>query len=92
MKAVAMRTPVPKCLDRKRNLCGMGSFGKRRAITGKEHAGGRQCLFTSMMDVLTQCTEEQNEEEGKDVGCSVVPALLRRAACWLLWRFILSSP
>lgn len=38
MKAVAMRTPVPKCLDRKRKRCGMGSRGNRRAITGKEHA------------------------------------------------------
>lgn len=38
MKAVAMRTPVPKCLERKRKRCGMGSFGNRRAITGNEHA------------------------------------------------------
>lgn len=38
MNAVAMSTPVPKCRERKRNRCGIGSFGKRRAITGKEHA------------------------------------------------------
>src|ERR1700677_864472 len=38
-KAVAMRTPVPKCLLRKRNRCGMGRSGKRRAMIGKEHAG-----------------------------------------------------
>lgn len=38
MKAVAMRTPVPKCLERKMTRCGMGSDGKRLAITGKAHA------------------------------------------------------
>lgn len=38
MNAVAMRTPVPKCLERKRKRRGMGSLGKRRAMTGKEHA------------------------------------------------------
>ncbi len=36
--AVAMRTPVPKCRERKRKRCGIGSSGKRRAMMGKEHA------------------------------------------------------
>lgn len=38
MNAVAIRTPVPKCRDKKRNRCGIGSSGKRRAIIGNEHA------------------------------------------------------
>jgi hypothetical protein len=38
MKAVAMRTPVPKCRERKRKRCGIGRLGKRRAIIGNEHA------------------------------------------------------
>jgi hypothetical protein len=38
MKAVAIRTPVPKCLERKRNRWGIGSLGKRRAMIGNEHA------------------------------------------------------
>lgn len=33
-----MRTPVPKCLERKRKRWGIGSFGKRRAMIGKEQA------------------------------------------------------
>ena len=37
-KAVAIRTPVPKCRERKRNRCGMGSLGNRRAMMGKEDA------------------------------------------------------
>ena len=40
--AVAIRTPVPKCLERKRKRCGIGRLGKRRAMIGKEHA--RYCL------------------------------------------------
>lgn len=39
INAVAMRTPVPKCLDRKMNRCGIGREGNRLAITGKAHAG-----------------------------------------------------
>lgn len=35
-----MRTPVPKCRERKRKRRGMGSLGNRRATMGKEHAGG----------------------------------------------------
>ena len=37
--AVAISTPVPKCLLRNRNLWGIGRLGKRRAMIGKEHAG-----------------------------------------------------
>jgi len=37
-KAVAMRTPVPKCRERKRKRWGMGRVGKRLAMRGKEHA------------------------------------------------------
>src|SRR2546421_1457764 len=40
--AVARRTPVPKCLERKRKRCGIGRPGKRRAIIGKEHAKSSQ--------------------------------------------------
>jgi hypothetical protein len=36
--AVAISTPVPKCLDMKRKRCGTGSLGKRRAIIGNAHA------------------------------------------------------
>lgn len=36
--AVAINTPVPKCLDMKRNRRGIGRRGKRRARTGKEQA------------------------------------------------------
>lgn len=38
MKAVAMSTPVPKCLETKRYRCGIGRDGKRLATTGKAHA------------------------------------------------------
>ena len=38
MNAVAIRTPVPKCRDKKRNRRGMGRRGNRRAIIGNEHA------------------------------------------------------
>lgn len=38
MKAVAIKTPVPKCREKKMNLCGIGREGKRLAITGKAHA------------------------------------------------------
>jgi hypothetical protein len=41
-KAVAIRTPVPKCLEMKRNWCGTGNRGKRFATMGKEHAGQDQ--------------------------------------------------
>lgn len=44
-KAVAMRTPVPKCLERNRNRDGTGMLGKRRTTMGKEHAVyGQSCL------------------------------------------------
>jgi len=36
--AVAMSTPVPKCLERKRKRWGIGSEGKRRAVMGNAHA------------------------------------------------------
>ena len=45
MNAVAIKTPVPKCLERKRNRCGMGRSGKRRAMTGNEHAMVHQSLI-----------------------------------------------
>lgn len=37
-KAVAMRTPVPKCFDKKRKRCGTGKFGKRLAAMGNAQA------------------------------------------------------
>jgi hypothetical protein len=35
---VAIRTPVPKCLEKKRKCRGMGNPGNRRARIGNEHA------------------------------------------------------
>jgi len=37
-KAVAIRTPVPKCRERKRKRCGIGREGNLAARMGKEHA------------------------------------------------------
>lgn len=37
-KAVAIKTPVPKCLEMKRKRRGIGRRGNRRARTGNEHA------------------------------------------------------
>lgn len=42
-KAVAIKTPVPKCLERKRNWWGTGNRGKRLATMGKEQAVRVQC-------------------------------------------------
>lgn len=35
---MAIRTPVPKCLEKKRKCRGMGNPGNRRARIGNEHA------------------------------------------------------
>jgi hypothetical protein len=60
--AVAIRTPVPKCLERKRKRCGIGSLGKRLAMIGKEHAMGRQ---------LT-CLEEAGAAQPKVLRISIM--------------------
>ena len=49
--AVAMRTPVPKCRDRKINRCGIGSLGKRLAMIGNEHASRYQYSFFSGISI-----------------------------------------
>jgi hypothetical protein len=91
MNAVAMRTPVPKCRDMNRNRCGIGSFGKRLAMTGNEHAGGHQCRRSSRACLLTQCAEEEDEKQRKDMRRRVVATLFRRPTDWLVGRFILPS-
>lgn len=84
MKAVAMRTPVPKCLDRKRKRCGIGSLGNRRAMTGKEHASSVNGVL-GICDVLTQGAEGENEEQCEDVRPSVIaPSVARRSTRRLL--------
>ena len=53
-KAVAMSTPVPKCLLRKRNWCGTGNFGKRLAMMGNEHAGD-ESDWSGQAEGMCQC-------------------------------------
>ena len=77
---------MPKCLERKRKRCGIGSPGKRRAMIGKEHAKSSQppeALVAS--SALTQRAQYKDEKEGEDmeretVGALVVPC----AAGWLV--------
>jgi hypothetical protein len=91
MKAVAIRTPVPKCRDMKRNRCGIGSFGKRRAMTGNEQAGGHQLRRLLRSGLLTQCAEEEDEKQREDMRRRVVATLSRRPTDRLVGRFILPS-
>lgn len=48
-KAVAINTPVPKCLEMKRKWRGMGSRGNRRAKIGNEHADSRRPSLTYVL-------------------------------------------
>ncbi len=73
MKAVARSTPVPKGRERKRNRCGIGSLGNRRAMIGNEHAN--LYINTGHLlkeSLLTECAQDENKEEGKDVDARVV--------------------
>lgn len=80
-----MRTPVPKCLERNRNLDGTGMPGKRLTTMGKEHAVFSQATArTSIMRTLTCGAQAENEKQGKYMDACVVMLLCAlRPAFWL---------
>jgi hypothetical protein len=58
-KAVAISTPVPKCLEMKRKRRGIGRPGNRRARTGNEQAA---VAFTvSLTDINVKGKGEQDD-------------------------------
>ena len=106
-----MRTPVPKCLDMKRNWCGTGIEGKRLTTMGKEQAAravssavagsGRQWQAVAGSGrqwqavegkARTSSTQDEDENQGKDVNESVVLAFAALGlALWPLSILLLSS-
>jgi len=63
-KAVAMRTPVPKCLDMKRNWCGTGMEGKRLTTMGKEQAVRTVSEAVRRNGDGRECTHQQYSGQG----------------------------
>jgi hypothetical protein len=56
-----MRTPVPKCLDTKRNWCGTGIEGKRLTTIGKEQAAiVSAALAGAASEIRTRSTQDEN--------------------------------
>ena len=49
--AVAIRTTVPKCLEKKRKCRGMGNPGNRRAKIGNEHAIAEDVSFVTLQNI-----------------------------------------
>lgn len=64
--AVAIKTPVPKCLERKRKRRGTRRPGNRRARTGNEHAGREATVNTISL------------RSGRSKGCSTYRMCLAR--------------
>lgn len=88
-----MSTPVPKCLLRKRNLCGIGRLGKRRAMMGKEQAEIQSIqVWQRLFNVLTKGAQHEYKEECEYMPGHVVCALLPGgAACWFVGRILPSQ-
>jgi hypothetical protein len=69
-----MRTPVPKCLDMKRNWCGTGIEGKRLTTMGKEQAAIVSAAWEGATSSLrTRSTQDKYEEQRENMnGCVVM--------------------
>jgi hypothetical protein len=70
--AVAMRTPVPKCLERNRNWRGMGNEGNRFAAIGNAQARMISDCKTGSTKIYTKAAHDQDEKQRKDVNWRIV--------------------
>jgi len=90
-----MRTPVPKCLDMKRNWCGTGIEGKRLTTMGKEQAGHMVSEEVTSHDggnARTSSTQDKDENQGEDMDEGVVVAFAALGlALWPFTILLLSS-
>jgi hypothetical protein len=73
-KAVAINTPVPKCLEMKRNRRGIGRPGNRRARTGNEQAAVELTFNDADIKVKGR--------RGPDIPNVLSPRIKKRAMTW----------
>jgi hypothetical protein len=88
-----MRTPVPKCLDMKRNWWGTGIEGRRLTMIGKEQAViSQRWAQVQGGSRRTSCAQGQNEQQGEDMQRRiVVPLAALGLALWPSIGVLLST-